>query len=197
MNKSVYGYTESNNEFTIICNDKPVKSPNGNIVITKNMTLAEKLVSDLETYGNDPSNPGSIVAFHYPFIDFFSVNPREELEFNVSSGLDMYNDWTLICPSAEPGYFMAWMNLFGNGTEQSEKGKAWLKQLSLKQLCAVCVLGRVIESVNIPYIVATELPANEIHSFVQKISAIYQYVSAEELTLYIKNYLFYFNLDNA
>ena len=197
MGKVVYGYTENNNEFKIICNDKPVKTPNGSIVTTKNIALAQKLVSDLETYGNDPSNPSSIIAFHYPFLDFFSVNPREELEFNVSLGLDMYNDWTLICPSADPMYFMAWMDLFGNGSEQSEKGKEWLGKLTLTQLCAVCVLGRVIESVNIPYLVATELPIKEIQAYANKISSIYPYVSPEDLALYIKNYLFYFKLDCA
>ena len=50
---------------------KPLLTTMGHPVRTAFKSLADKLLTDLEKYGEDPSDPVSIVAFHYAMIDFF------------------------------------------------------------------------------------------------------------------------------
>ena len=172
-----------------------VLTPSGNFLATKNLTLAQRILSDLEKYGEDPSELKSILSFHYSFCDFFTIISREQLEQNVSIGFERENDWTLICPYSEPQMLMRWMDFFGVGSEQSEKGKLWIKTLSLEQLSAVCVFGRAIESVNIPYLIATELPEDHIKDYAKIITEVYPYVETDRLIKFIENFLFYFNLE--
>ena len=183
-------------EWYVLCkNGVELLTPQNRSVKTKFKALADRLVLDLEKYGEDPGNPLSLVAFHYPMVDFFVVSPRESLEHSISIGLDRGNDWTLECPSAEPNFWMRWLGVFGNGQQQSEEGKKWLSQISPMQLCAVCIIGRVMESVNIPFIVATKLKPSALKSFAKEIEAHYPYVSAKDLAVYFKNFLFYFNVE--
>ena len=183
-------------EWVIICkNDRELLTPGKRVVKTKYQALADRLILDLKKYGEDPTNPLSIVAFHYPMIDFFSDGSRGELERSISIGLDRGSDWTLECPSAEPNFWMRWIGVFGNGQQQSEEGKKWLSQISPMQLCAVCIIGKVLESVNIPFIVATKLKPSALKSFAKEIEKHYPYVSAKDLAVYFDNYLFYFNVE--
>jgi len=137
-----------------------------------------------------------MVAFHYPMIDFFNVAPRVELEHSIAIGLDRENDWTFNCPTATPEPMMRWMGFFGTHSTRAEQGKKWLSTLSLIQLCAVCVVGRVTESVNIPFTVASEqLSEKEIVEYAKVINEFYPYLSTRDLTQILNNFLFYFNLE--
>ena len=188
--------SKKTDEWVIICkNDRELLTPRKRVVKTKYQARADRLILDLKKYGEDPTNPLSIVAFHYPMIDFFSDGSRGELERSISIGLDRGNDWTLECPSAEPNFWMRWLGVFGNGQQQSEEGKKWLSQISPMQLCAVCIIGKVLESVNIPFIVATKLKPSALKSFSKEIVKHYPYVSAKDLAVYFDNYLFYFNVE--
>ena len=193
---SRYTILQSETGFVINKDGNVLRTPMGTVVETNFKVLAERLVGDLTRYGEDPANAASIVAFHYAMLEFFLKVPRSQLEENVSSGLDKGKDWTLHCPSAEPQFFMRWLGLFGNGQAQSEAGKEWLKSISLMQLCAVCVIGRATESVNIPYLVATKLQSSGVKSFVKTVVGHYPYIAADELVKYLDNFLFYFNLES-
>ena len=180
--------------YVVYKNQDALLTPQGRTVKTRYQELADRLVLDLERFGEDPANPLSLVAFHYPLIDFFTQGPRAELEHSVSIGLDRESDWSLVCPSAEPNFMMRWLGTFGSGQTQSEEGKKWLSSLSSMQLCAVCVIGRTLESVNIPYIVATKLELSMIRGFAKEIVNYYPYVSVDDLKRYLDNFLFYFKL---
>ena len=52
-----------------------------------------------------------------------------------------------------------------------------------------------MESVNIPFIVATKLKPSALKSFAKEIETHYPYVSAKDLAVYIDNYLFDFNVE--
>jgi hypothetical protein len=181
------------NNFVITKGLRPLRTPMGKTVTTTYKALADRLVEDLRNYGEDPSSTCSLVSFHYPMIDFFATTPRQQLEASVAMGLEPQYDWTFQCPSAAPEPTLRWMALFGR--PKGEEGKKWLASLTLTQLCAVCVLGRSIESVNIPFILATVLPPKEIRAYAQQVAECYGAASAADLVKWFENYLFYFNLE--
>jgi len=156
--------------------------------------VAKQLCKDLDEFGEEPSNPLSLVAFQYAFIDFFSKLPRQELEESVSSGLDINWDWTFSCPTATPKPLMDWIALFGTHSANAANGKNWLSTLSLTQLCAVSVLGRAIESVNIPFILATSLKPKHLSKFSAEVSKRYGTYSKEKCNAIFNKYLFYYNV---
>lgn len=190
----MYGSVFQNGVYSILKEKKQLQTPAGNSVITQYRELADRLVKDLDRYGEDPSNPLSLVAFHYAMIDFFSKLPRAELEANVAMGLSMEHDWTLNCRSGDPLYSMKWRLFFGDPSYQVEQGCQWLPSLSLMQLAAVCVIGRALESVNIPFVAATSLERAKMQQFCKKVNSYYPYVSAKDIQRYLENYLFYYDL---
>ena len=192
----MYTIRNEQDQYILEKSDQPLLTPRGESVRTTHQILADRLLADLRKHGEDPSDPVSMVAFHYPMIDFFNVAPRVELEHSIAIGLDRENDWTFNCPTATPEPMMRWMGFFGTHSTRAEQGKKWLSTLSLIQLCAVCVVGRVTESVNIPFTVASEqLSEKEIVEYAKVINEFYPYLSTRDLTQILKNFLFYFNLE--
>ena len=192
----MYALSKDDTVYSFNKDGKPLQTPMGRPVKTHFESLAKRLLADLETYGENPSDPVSLVAFHYAMTDFFDVMPREELEYSVAPGLDRENDWTFNCPTATPETMMNWMALFGSYSTNAERAKDWLSSLSPIQLCAVTVLGRALESVNIPFIVATMLSRRDVNSYAKSVNAHYPYVETKDLKTYFDNYLFYFTLEN-
>ncbi len=170
----------------------PLETPMGTPVETASDELATRLVRDLNTYGEDPSSAASLVTFHYSLLDFFMKTPRAQLEANVALGLRPQHDWTMECPTATPEPMMRWWGLFGEPTVQMKNGTTWLSSLSAGQLCAVCVLGRAVESVNIPFILATKVRREDLERFAEAVGEFYTYLDAEMLERYFDNFLFYF-----
>ena len=70
----MYGLREQGDWYHIEEDGRHVRTPMGQPAKTKSRVLADGLVADLETFGDDPSNPESLVAFHYAMIDFFAVS---------------------------------------------------------------------------------------------------------------------------
>jgi hypothetical protein len=193
----MYDIVRSSGSHLVVKDGAPLLTVMGRPVQTTHVPLARRLVKDLSTYGEDPTDPVSLVAFHYAMIDFFLVMPRAELEHLVAIGLDCENDWTFQCPTAAPEPMMDWMGLFGTHSTRAEAGKKWLSSLTLTQLCAVCVLGRGLESVNIPFMLATMLAPEEVSRFAKAINGYYPYVGVKNLTKFFRNFLFYYGLDTA
>lgn len=193
----MYASTLKNGIYYITKDKKPLLTPMGHAVSTTYSKLAARIVEDLTKYGEDPANPVSVVAFHYPLIDFSLHMPREQNEHSVAIGLDEEHDWTSKCPSAAPDAMMKWWGVFGLAMSEKSRDEAkhWLSSLTLMQLCAVCVIGRLIESVNIPYRLATVIKPNETRSFAAAIVEFYPYISAEELANAFATFRFYFNVE--
>lgn len=189
----MYTIDKQGDRFRILKNGAPIHTPRDNPVETRLSAVADRLVQHLNRFGEDPSDPCSIVAFHYPMIDFFAVEPRELLEGSVVAGLNRNADWTLSCPTAAPEGMMAWMSLFGHPTSQVEAARAWVSKLSFMQLCAVTVIGRNLESVNIPFIVATSLKADDLGEYAKEVSERYPYINSVSVKTMLENYLFYFH----
>lgn len=181
--------------FQIMKAGQPLLTPMGRLVTTKSEPIARKLVEHLELFGEYPSDPQSLVTFHYSFLDFFEKGARPTLEHSVAIGLEEQHDWTYECPSAEPHQMMEWWGAFGRGHAQEEAGKEWLSNLSLMQLGAVCVVGRALESVNIPFIVATSLKKKSLPAFIKVVDEHYPFMGAKGLKAVFENFLLYFNAE--
>ena len=193
----MYTISKDGDSLLIEKGGQPLLTPMMRPVRTVFRPLADRLLEDLAIYGEDPSNPVSLVAFQYAWIDFFSVISREELEHSVAIGLDHENDWTFNCPTVAPEPLANWIKLFGTHPANAGRGKEWLSSLTLTQLCAVYILGRTLKSVNIPYIVATMLNPSDVKSYAKKVRDCFPFVEAEDMIRYFENYLFFFMLENS
>lgn len=197
--KQKYKYIKQDDNFVFYKGRKKLKTIMGSSVTTKYESIAERLVLDLNEFGESPSNPISLVAFHYYIIDFCSNKEleRDFLEHSITIGLEKDKDWTFNCPSENPDVLMVWQDKFGLFEEQSIKVKGWVKTLSIMQLCAICVIGRALESFNIPYIISNRKDVNELDHYSQFINEFYPYIGIEDLNKYFANLLFYFNIERG
>lgn len=191
----MYTVQPQNDGFQILKAGQPLRTPMGRLVTTNSEPIADKLVEHLELFGEDPSDPQSIVAFHYSYLDFFEKGARPPLEHSVAIGLEEAHDWTYGCPSADPHRMMEWWGAFGRGPAQAEAGKEWLAGLSMMQLGAVCVVGRALESVNIPFIVATSLKKKSLPAFIKVVDEQFPFMGPKGLKAVFDNYLLYFNAE--
>ena len=67
----MYSISNCDEGYAIEKDSKALLTTMGHPVRTAFKPLADRLIKDLEKYGEDPSDPVSIVAFHYAMIDFF------------------------------------------------------------------------------------------------------------------------------
>lgn len=195
----MYTIEKQGDTLALLENGKPVCTPMRIPITTTSKPLAKRLLEDLQQYGNNPREAASVVSFHCAMLDFFQKNPRAELEQNIAKGLSFQMDWTLHCPGADPHFNMRWWSNFGAGRFQIERGIPWLSTLSLTQLCAVCVLGRTMESVNLAYNVATRFKPKELKSYAKRVLELcpFGYVhTPESLARCFDSFLFYFNLES-
>jgi len=192
----MYSYKKDDGINKFYKKDQPLLTPMGSPVTTAYDALAKRLEEHLNKYGEDPRDPVSIVAFHYAMIDFFSVMPREKLEDNIRIGLSREQDWTFNCPTAAPEMMMNWFGLFGRFDDRVSEASEWLSTLSLLQLCAVCVIGKAMESVNIPFIVG-RLKKKHLKAFAKEVNKFYPYVPTNDLTKFFENLHFYYTVEQT
>lgn len=179
-------------EFVITKDGSPVTTPAGRALATPSKELAERLVQHLCKFGEQPGDAISLVTFHFSYLDFFNTVPRPELERSIALGLDEDKDWTFTQRPVGTASDAKWVKLFGTHANNASAGKHWLSSLPLTQLCAVCVIGRYLESVNIPYILATQLSFGQVPAFAKDVHDRYPYMSADSILVAFGNFLFYF-----
>jgi len=189
----LYSYKNVKNTYNICDNDELLLTPMGRTVESNSLELSKRLIEDLEEYGESPGNPESLVAFHYPMIDFFKTRKRENLQYSVEIGLSPEEDWTLQCSAPDPNIMMKWWDTFGRAERQIPKGRKWLDTLKLNQLCAVTVLGNVMKSVNIPFVLATKDVSAE--EYAKMVVECQPYLDEEIIVKYFKNFRYYYSLD--
>ena len=178
---------------------EPVQTPAGAPLRTSFAALAKRLVDNLQRFGEDPSDPRSIMAFHCAMIDFSLRLPRGACERDVSIGFEQGMDWTQECPTAAPDGMFMWWGVFGPpmDSERRTAAKKWLSSLTLTQLTAVKCVGAYLESVNIPYLLATVIDRKSHRRWIKGVIKYYPYVSEAELRQVIDNFFFYFDLEAA
>jgi len=189
----MYSTQVQNGLYLIQKNGKQLLTPGGTAVKSSIKVLAERLVTDLECYGEDPGDPVSLVAFHYSMLDYFVDAPIKTIQCQLTDSFDPEWDWTLTCPTAYPHNMFKWWELFGMNGSNVEKGLEWLETLSMMQLCAVTIVTAYTGSVNIAFIVATVLNKSDLKKFVKEVNKWNKFESQSDLLKVFENYLFYFN----
>lgn len=152
------------------------------------------MLDHLNTFGEDLESPTSLVCFHYSMLDFFSSMPRKVLEGEVAAGIDECCDWTFDQFIQSDISEKKWQSLFGEADKRIEEVLDWLKILERHQLCAVCVVGINLGSVNIAYIVATQIEDKDLERFIEQAYDLHPYGYDNEVLPVLKNFLYYFRL---
>ena len=183
-------------------NGKILLTPGKTKVTTKYSQLADKLVMDLNEYGESPKDALSIVAFHYTMVEYFSKYTQKELIKILCDSFLLGTDWTSKCPTANPDAWMEWVSYFGNNWEERKKAIIELfHEKSNMELCAMCCLGNYYESINIPYILFILMNKNgkisvkASNQLAKMIEVYYQYVSKKESIIVFNNFQLYTNLE--
>jgi hypothetical protein len=192
----MYNITPNNGFYIFRKKDKALLTPKGNPVITYSKILADNLLFDLIAYGEDHLIPSSMVTFHYTMIDYVSSIDVCELQQVMAFGFKREYDWTFNRRPSDSQLQTKWIELFGTYTSNSQAGAQWLYSLNLTQLCAVYTLSRAIKSINIPFIVSTNIAPSEISTYAKEVYTYFPQVACEELSRYFNNFLFYFNLNS-
>ena len=190
----MYQVLQEEGVFHILSDGAPVFTPAGNAVRTEHKALAEKLARHLETHGADPDNRYSIALYHYPMLDFVLKYPRSRTEKVLILGFDPLNDWTLRETDIPKLHAQRWNEVFGDVRTRVDEGRAWISGLNSYQLCAAMVLGRIAESVNIPYLVAHCQSPKESNALARQIVLLRHSLGKEPLHDLFANFRFYWSL---
>ncbi|MDR1855942.1 MAG: hypothetical protein LBR22_02105 [Desulfovibrio sp.] len=158
-------------EFYLLDEGEPLLTPKGTPVSTTSQILAHRMLEDIRRHGIDESCPSCVVGYQFAYLDHFATVPREEILAPMLKSVPSVDtarprgtwagekDWTLHCPMAADR-FQDWMRTFlALDREHIASIGAWLRSLSRVWLCAVSVLAKAMRSYNIPFLLATKVPA--------------------------------------
>jgi hypothetical protein len=196
----MYTYVQNGTTYSVMKNDRTLLSRGQVVVSTTSEKLAVRLVADLNEYGEDPSLPESVVAYHYPCLDFFAKVPREDLEENVALGLEKEYDWTFQTDSFPDGEESKYIAMLGTYSKHRPLARNWLSGLDLTQLCAVCVIGRTFSSVNLPFVLIKKsglMGEGGLESIEALLSEMFEGFDASRVDKCISTFKFYFGLSEV
>ncbi|MFO8144355.1 MAG: hypothetical protein R6T89_01290 [Candidatus Syntrophosphaera sp.] len=190
----MYQVSKDDGVFRILKDGMPVFTPAGNPLIAKSEALAHKLAEHCERFGVKSDNWQSIVQFHFPMLDFFRHYPRRSIEQQLILNFDPFNDWTLRTPDPKGENLQQWQALFGQSKERAKEGRMWIATLNLNQLCAAMVLGKIMESMNIAYLVSRAKDKDEVDSLINQLILFHPELGKYPLEALFGNFLFYWEL---
>lgn len=191
----MYSFKQDGDNYIFFKGENELLTPGGAAVTTNHQPLAVRLLEDLDKYGEEWTSALSMVTFHYQMIDIFSKSSRAQIEHLLLTAMDRNNDWTFDCPSKIPEIILEWVSIFGTHADNYAQTKEWFPTLNIMQLTAICVIESTLESVNIPFVVATKIQPQNMPKFINQVYFQFPYGSREEIKQYLDNFLFYFNLE--
>lgn len=190
----MYQVSQKDDFSHILKDGMPVYTPAGNPLTTENKALAQKIVDDCEKFGINSNNWQSIVQYHFPMLDFFRHYPRQSIEQQLILNFDPYNDWTLKTPQLNEEKLREWRNFFGEAKDRFREGKLWVKALNLNQLCAAMVLGKLMESMNIAFLLSKTGDQEEVERLINLLILFNPKLGKYPLEALFGNFLFYWEL---
>jgi len=174
-----------------------LKTPAGRELVCESKELAERLTLHLERFGEAHDDPVSIVAFHFPWLDFGQIISRDKLELSLAILLNPKDDWALHNSFKARETRERWEAVFGETARQIRLGRKWLSRLSVPQLLAVSLVQRVYASVNVAFLVHA-MPEESIAAFASRVreNLPFENRPAErQITAVLDNFRFYYGLD--
>lgn len=130
-----------------------VQTPKGNDLSTSYRELADRLLSDLETFGSDYCGSDSSLAWQYSIIDNFLPLKREEIVRILDDCFLKRADWTL----DENDESLLTKLVFNNRPGKRDQIHEWLTKCTYLQLTAACSVANAYQSLNIAYELANNM----------------------------------------
>lgn len=125
--------------------DMLVETPSGKIMQTSYYQLAERILEDLATYGDEYMTAESIIPWHCTMIDNFVSMEHEQIEEMLDECFLQACDWT---------YAVGRDDIFGDKEERIPTIRKWLSKCTHMQMTAVCCIGNAYHSINIAFVLA-------------------------------------------
>lgn len=147
MLRTVRGYIFAHNADGEL---SPVKTPKGNFLETSYETIANRILTDLDKFGEEYESSQSILTWQSTIIDYVSEMDKSEVLEALDGFLDNGNDWTFTRNQEKE----KWVNLFGEPVARKTSIRNWLPRCTHMQLNAVNVIAKVFGSINIAYVLA-------------------------------------------
>lgn len=126
---------------------RPVETPSGRLVETSYISLADRILLDLEIFGAENMTAESIIPWHFTMIDNFIKMEHEQVEQMLNECFMKKHDWTFDIDE----------EVFGDSEERVEAIRTWLSKCTHMQMTAACCIGNAYHSINIAYVLAALL----------------------------------------
>ena len=124
---------------------KPVETPNGRLLETSYYVLAERILRDLDVYGEDNMTGESVIPWQFTILDNFSQMEHEQVEKMLDECFIQKYDWT---------YDTDYDEVFGDKEERIAAIRQWLSKCTHMQMTAACCIGNAYHSLNIAFVLA-------------------------------------------
>lgn len=124
------------------------KTPNNNLLSTQYEVLADRILSDLGSFGCDYRGSESSIPWQYTLIDSFFAPSHEEVERMLDKSFLQKEDWTLDSGLEKYGEIR---DLFGIRVGKRDQIRKWLAKCTKMQMTAACCIGNAYHSLNVAY----------------------------------------------
>ncbi len=156
-----------------------VNLPNGKPLKTKYKLIADRILSDLQTYGFNYNLPESILTYQFTLFNNLIDLNHFEIEKKLFISLTE-NDWALSKDSSR----FELQELLGEKNKRPVEIQNWLAKCTKMQLAAVACLGNAYGSLNMPFCIAKmmekydkviDIPLENVEELAKMLSEIGEY----------------------
>ena len=126
-------------------------TPGGNVISTLYRKLADRIFSDIVSYGLNDMGSYSVLPWHYTMIDNFAKMGKDRVIQVLEQSFLSQRDWTFL-PNDN-----TWQQVFGIERFREEEIKVWLSKCSIMQMTAACCIGNAYHSINMAFSMAKVL----------------------------------------
>ena len=146
---SKYTYEFENGEYVFYKNDRVLKTVVGNNVVkTSYKPLADRMIKDLDKYGEDFRNSFSIISWHYTLLDKALPLGHKRFEEAMIRSFLTSDDWYAMYGVDNGADYMCrsveWQSIV-------VIIKEWLSKMSLMQIVAACCIANAYESLYVAF----------------------------------------------
>lgn len=144
-----YSCNLENDRYVIFKEDKYLTTPSGKKVTTLYKPLADRILHDLDLFGENYHSVESILSWHYTLIENFASQDRYIVSQYLYDSFLLQPDWT-----CSGGRTSEWYKQFGEWLDRQPFIAQWLDRMTHMQLTAACCVGKAYESLNVAFSLA-------------------------------------------
>ncbi len=148
-----YSFRKMDKRYFFYEGDLPLLTPGGSQVTTYYLSLAERIIRDLERFGFDSRPVESILGWHFTMIDSFSRMADKRIEKLLHDSYLVIPDWTTTMNQTDE----EWFHAFDTWDNRKKPIMKWLGKCSPMQKTAASLMGNACHSLNIAYVLAASM----------------------------------------